>query len=512
MSTATPPGSLEQLPVDRVKESPFNPRQRFDAAELDELVASLRAHGVLQPIKARPVTGGWELVWGHRRLRAAKLAGIARLPAIVAPLTDEQVVEEQAIENHQRSDVHPLEEADQFKLLHERFKQPVVDIAKRIGLSIEYVYARLKLCSLCKSARAAFLAGEISASVAILIARIPREDLQQAALDALKRDPDEPIGSKRAFDLIQARYMLKLATAPFPTADAKLLEGTPGCNTCPKRTGTQPELFSDVKGKDICTDPVCYRAKVDASWKQVAERAKAEGKRVLPEKQSAEIFYPGSTVLAYNAKVVDLDAKCAEDPRHRTYRQLLKKEIGADLPVAVARDQDGHPRELADKKLVAKALADAGVTAPRVADTSASDARKKDRERATAKREGAKAVVAAVLEKVGKYEPGDKLFRLIGFAATVSAQHDTIVAVAKRRELKPAKGGDVDAVRAAIGKLSGADLRGLVVELLISHGAFYSFDTGYGDALEHACSLYDLDPKAIAKAATKAAKPTRSKK
>ena len=105
------------LPLDRIRESTTNPRQRFD--DLEELAASIRTHGLLQPILVRPVRKDFELVVGARRLRAARLAGLNSVPAQVKPLDDRSAREVQIIENLQRQDVHPLEEADGYKALLE---------------------------------------------------------------------------------------------------------------------------------------------------------------------------------------------------------------------------------------------------------------------------------------------------------------------------------------------------------------------------------------------------------
>ncbi len=101
------------LPVERIRESATNPRQRFN--DLDELAASIRTHGLLQPILVRPLRNHFELVVGARRLRAARLAGLASVPAQVKALDDRSAREVQIIESLQRQDVHPLEEADGYQ-------------------------------------------------------------------------------------------------------------------------------------------------------------------------------------------------------------------------------------------------------------------------------------------------------------------------------------------------------------------------------------------------------------
>lgn len=185
MSTVT------TLALVEIAESKLNPRRDFAKDRLDELTESIRKVGVLQPVlvRPRPKANGkapvYELVAGHRRLRAAAAAGLQEIPVTVRELTDEQVLEAMVIENLHRADLHPLEEAEGYRKLHEDFKHPVEDLAARVGKSVAYVYARLKLCELTKEAKKAFLEDRITAGHAILLARLAPKDQERAL------DPDE---------------------------------------------------------------------------------------------------------------------------------------------------------------------------------------------------------------------------------------------------------------------------------------------------------------------------------
>src|SRR5437879_5682068 len=149
---AVPPvvSSIQDIPIAKIRESKTNPRRFFDESKLAELAANIRQHGVLQPILLRPLPDGeagtYELVAGARRLRASKLAKRDTIPATVRELTDAQALELQVIENVQRVDVHPLDEARGYAALIEL--QPdtytVESIASRVGRSPTYVSG---LCS-----------------------------------------------------------------------------------------------------------------------------------------------------------------------------------------------------------------------------------------------------------------------------------------------------------------------------------------------------------------------------
>lgn len=275
---------IELVELAKIDPSPFN-RRHFNKEAQAELTADVGRHGVLQPVLLRPARGRFELVFGERRFRAAKATSwLSTIPAEVRELTDEQVIELQCVENGKREDVHPLDEAVAFKTLRDRFHLTVETIAKRVGKSAASVYARLKLNDLCAEGQKAMLAGDLDASTALLVARVPTPGLQVEALKRLageaKRD-GEPLGKRAAAALIRGRYMLKLVGAPFDRGDAELVPLAGPCTTCPKRTGSQPELFADVDSPDVCTDPGCFETKRAAHVKRETKRLEAKGVTVL---------------------------------------------------------------------------------------------------------------------------------------------------------------------------------------------------------------------------------------
>ena len=170
------------LPLDRIRESTTNPRQRFD--DLEELAASIRTHGLLQPILVRPLRKDFELVVGARRLRAARLAGLSSVPAQVKPLDDRSAREVQIIENLQRQDVHPLEEADGYKALLESTPSCTIEeIAANVGKSKAYVYQRLSLTRLAPQVREVVASDALPLSYALKLASLDAA----TQLEALER-------------------------------------------------------------------------------------------------------------------------------------------------------------------------------------------------------------------------------------------------------------------------------------------------------------------------------------
>ena len=166
--------------LDAVLPSSTNPRKHFDQAKLDGLAESIRQKGVLEPILVRTTPEGRnvELVAGERRVRAARAAGLKEIPAVVRDLTDQEVLEIQVVENIQRDDLTPLEEAEGYARLA-KTGYDVAHIAEKIGRSVKYVYDRMKLTDLVKEAKELLDAGTITAGHAILLARLKPEDQER---------------------------------------------------------------------------------------------------------------------------------------------------------------------------------------------------------------------------------------------------------------------------------------------------------------------------------------------
>ena len=174
---------FQTIPLSEIHESPHNPRKHFDAAALNELAESIKTVGILTPLLVRPSAGAngrgttYEIAAGHRRYRASKLAGLDQAPCLVRPLTDQQFMEILTIENLQREDVHPLDEAKGYEaLMAAPYKMPVERIAERVGRSVKYVYDRVKLLGLSKEAQQLFWDGKIEAGHAILLARLTHDE------------------------------------------------------------------------------------------------------------------------------------------------------------------------------------------------------------------------------------------------------------------------------------------------------------------------------------------------
>ena len=151
-----------EIPVARIVRNPYQPRTQHDAEALAALVESVRRHGVLQPILVSETLDGYRLIAGERRVRAAEIAGLERIPAVVRPAEDDAQLELALVENLQRADLAPLEEAGAFRRLIDEFGLTQEDVATRMGRSRSSVANTIRLLDLAAPVRAALAAGRIS--------------------------------------------------------------------------------------------------------------------------------------------------------------------------------------------------------------------------------------------------------------------------------------------------------------------------------------------------------------
>ncbi|MFN3742718.1 MAG: ParB/RepB/Spo0J family partition protein [Anaerolineales bacterium] len=172
-----------QVPLDQIRRNPRQPRTRFEPQQLEELAASIREHGILQPLVVSPESDGtYTLIAGERRLEAARLAGLRTVPVIVRQTGDRQRLELALIENIQRSDLNPLEQAEAYRQLHEEFGLSHEEIAQRVGKSRVAVTNTLRLLVLAEAVKQALLEGAISEGHARALLALPNSEAQVAAL------------------------------------------------------------------------------------------------------------------------------------------------------------------------------------------------------------------------------------------------------------------------------------------------------------------------------------------
>lgn len=303
---------VQMLPVDRLVPTPENGRRPMSAASLKSLARSIKKSGVLQPILVRvhPTEDGkWEIRAGFRRWRAAKLAGLEKIPALVGKLDDESALSVTITENLQRENLHPLEEASVIqKALDAGFD--IEAVASRLGKNPQFVARRSSLTRLTEPWRKAVLladspASRLSPAHLELIARLPEETQQAFADDDFYSIFGRGFPSVDDLRRIINGGLHTLGAMPWSLDDETLDPQAGACRNCPKRSGAQPLLFegeeTGANGKagktERCLDPACF------DRKQVAhvQRCEAELRTAHPELQLVQIGHESVSERAREA-------------------------------------------------------------------------------------------------------------------------------------------------------------------------------------------------------------------
>lgn len=571
---------IEYIDRAKIHPDPEQPRRMFNEAKLAELAESIKADGIEQALKVRPhpkQAGHYFIIMGERRWRASEIAGLEQLPVVIDARDHDPIdlFERQLVENHQRDDLHPLEEGEAFAKLHKTFGRSIEDLMARHGKSRSHIYARIKLTELAAGVKKALLDGRLPPAHGELLGRIPDKKLQEQCLGEVLGEGKKGVrsledlglhhetvnekeerwgGKPQALSfratavLVRRRYQTNLSLATFEPGDATLTKAG-ACGPCEHRSGNQPELPGMDTGKDAskgdhCGNLVCFEAKTDAQWKRTAAAAEAEGIEVLEGKKAEALLYANGEPKS-DSGYVALASDLPYDVSHRyenglTWKKVLGKHA-AELPKTIVRGDRGAPVEVFDKKAAVKLIETHGLI-PKKKQTPASPSEKKFREKQAEGKAATKARRAAFIVLIGQAElaaakgvPAGKEAMLWRFLAKAIAR---IFHYQEREYFAERRGISENDVDKEIDKLSEAkhvgDLRALVVELVLCKSAESVVDD-FGDADEVmglAGGLFGLDWKKaeaqaqaehehmlesaaaseMAKAEAKAAKPKKGAK
>jgi ParB/RepB/Spo0J family partition protein len=377
--SATVSDQVQDLPLDRIFPSPTNPRKSIDPVKLDELIKSIEESGLIAPIVVRPAGDDrFEIASGHRRFAAFQKLGYKAIPSLVRIMEDDEFRETQLVDNLQREDIDPLDEADSYDALLPSLGTPAA-IAARVGKTIEHVVRVLKLRTLIPFSRQALADKLITIDHALLLAKLAlaeqekalrfairpsctRKDKTEDLLASARKDASAKNGGSQRWAhywepqsvlnlkaFIEREIKLELKRAPWDLADADLVPSAGGCTQCPKNTGHNVALFGDLAIEEsVCTDAACFNAKREAfvqiqldavkaagpdavkiSWKHsdAAPRALHSGN----DKYLAQTFKAGQWVEAKKAScgfvktgvAVDFDEGYNRDPKKKPGAQKL---------------------------------------------------------------------------------------------------------------------------------------------------------------------------------------------
>lgn len=236
---------LRQIKLDQITADPDQPRRSFEQNSLDELADSIVEHGVLQPIVVTPFKGGYQIVAGERRFRAAKIAGLDKIPALIRTISGQHKLEVSLIENLQRSDLNPFETATAYMKLRDQFNMTLEQIGKRVGnRSVSGVSNTLRLLRLPDDARDALIAGKITEGQARPLVGLDKQTVSEI-LPLIIRDE----WSARKIE----QFTVDLKKQGKPTAKTPKSMVTnihqPVVDKIKKRLGTEVTISTNTRGQ-----------------------------------------------------------------------------------------------------------------------------------------------------------------------------------------------------------------------------------------------------------------------
>lgn len=396
------------VPLADLADSPFQPRTEYPAAELADLTASVKRHGVLQPPVVRPVNGHWdavaggwdcdrfEIVVGHKRVRAARAAGLVEITVLVRPLDDRTVQILQDVENAKRADISPADRAAAFVRLRDG-GMTLDAIAAETATSVSQVRDLLLLDRMPAPLAKALAAGHVTPSAAAAVCRIPDEAARDEAAWCVllgQNNPDrlpkpkerekafakgvadraagkashwqfEPHGKDEARQVVEEHYQRQLKGAPFPQKGPialALVPNRPACDTCPDRAGNRAQVDESYKATraDTCLDVSCYRAKLAAWGEREIARLADEGRTVVTAKEAAALYPADRPYQTEPEGWADIDARPSYGlipwndeknvNRDKTVAGNWEKKLGDEF--AKALTYVVHPRESTVKRLI----------------------------------------------------------------------------------------------------------------------------------------------------------------
>lgn len=384
MATKTKPAAsaapqLKEIAISSILPDPNQPRKYFSPVDDKDLLESIKAQGILQPLLIRPSkcselimdAAGHDtsptdpkvqpflLVCGERRFRAAQAAGLQTVPALIRELDDEAALEAQIVENLQRKDVHPMEEAEVFEILGKKGLTRE-QIGARVGKGDRFVRARLVLCGLNRDWRDLFLRYVIDLETALQICQysdaLQKQILKDQELSkADMKDPDLKI-KIRDF----SAYRGDLSSACFDKQDASLIPDRGACIGCPFNSATA-SLFPDDAKSPRCMNLECFRKKTDTAFERILAKAKEdptiilvkEGYRAEDDKLVQKLKKDGLTVIGdegYNEVTIR--------PHPGTFAEWKRASLDNTLPDEIDEQYDEDEDDDWNKKRYKEAVDD----------------------------------------------------------------------------------------------------------------------------------------------------------
>ena len=219
LTQASQDSSRRDVAVDRITPSPFQPRRTFDEAKLEELAASIRYQGIIQPLVVRPQGDGFELIAGERRWRAAIRAGLSRVPVVIRNASDHEALQLALVENLQREDLNPIEEASGYRRLQEEFHWSQEEMADKVGKSRPAIANSLRLLTLPTEVQQELTAGNLPAGQARALLGLHTEPL---IISACREVITKGLSTRETEKMVRHLLIGRKRRRPLPLVDPDL--------------------------------------------------------------------------------------------------------------------------------------------------------------------------------------------------------------------------------------------------------------------------------------------------
>ncbi len=324
----------ETVKLSDIKVNPNQPRTIFNEADLQELAASIRKTGLLQPIGLNKVKGNYFLIYGERRLRASHIiqSEIKERDSILAVvfdnLSEAAVKEMQIIENLQRKDIHPIEEAIAFKNLISLKQFDITEIANRVSKSASYVAQRLKLNDLITEFQEAFFKERMTLTTALKICKIAAQDQKELWEEEFAETDEEDSIEVESRTL--RNYLNDLTNASFDTKDPSIIKKAGSCGTCPFNSAANTLLFPEEASKAVCMNSPCFREKATISFNREIKKVIEDPAIELVSMVYGDLEDNAAELINKGIKVYQRDAfteiEKPETPNLAEYEENLQDE------------------------------------------------------------------------------------------------------------------------------------------------------------------------------------------
>ena len=514
MNDQTNEEKILRVPLAEVMPSPLNPRTTFDESKLAEMAKSVEAKGVMNPLLTRPACASdvargfkYEIIAGERRYRASQQVGLETVPIIVREISDADALEMMLIENLQREDLNPIEEArgiEQMLALTDEKGAPMhteLLIAQKIGRSQQHVENTVRLLLIPAKFHGDVSSGKLGRTLCYLAAAIPDKKLREQAIGEIARGYGQgPMTTRQAKDHITRNYMTELRGSPFDQNDAglvpmkeedgkRVLGGA--CGDCAFNSANRAQGDAEGGQFKMCINPACYQLKVDGHVRAALTKAEAEGKKVITGKAAEKVISWDGDVSSVSGKVrlnAKPDGEVVAGKKTPTWGKMLKGEVQPTIEVVI--DKKGRVFEVVDRNEAIEAAKSNGFkdlfTASASKKKGRSDDDKKEAERLAKERreqkiqgEVTRRVMAAIVEGVERDGFGDREWAELLETAIGHAGSDGRNWVIQRRDIPAVNHKesyykdrmDPEATLKKYGKeLEPVQMRGFVIELLLSQG------------------------------------------